>query len=159
MQKDQKTIEERIAEWKTKAADLQRLKFGQLIDIDSLDKMASSAVRHFVTFAAVTFAVVDQAPRIRMSTCVCRHCHFALLYLSWWQRTKRIEEELQAQESAQRTEVGRAKQEATATQQKVSVSFCVRTRVPLAGCMYVRGVAWQTPEFARNGLVCCSCSP
>ena len=26
------------------AADLQRLKFGQLIDIDSLDKMASSAV-------------------------------------------------------------------------------------------------------------------
>jgi hypothetical protein len=33
-----------IAEWKTMAADLQRLKFGQLIDIDSLDKMASSAV-------------------------------------------------------------------------------------------------------------------
>ena len=34
----------KIAEWKTKAADLQRLKFGQLIDIDSLDRMASSAV-------------------------------------------------------------------------------------------------------------------
>ncbi len=36
---------EQIAQWKSQAADLQRLKFGQLIELDSLDKMASSAVR------------------------------------------------------------------------------------------------------------------
>jgi hypothetical protein len=34
-----------IEEWKSKAVDLQMLKFGQLVDIESLDKMASSMVR------------------------------------------------------------------------------------------------------------------
>jgi hypothetical protein len=42
LQKSKKALEDKITEWKAKAVDLQMLKFGQLVDLEALDKMASS---------------------------------------------------------------------------------------------------------------------